>query len=102
MNPITGLRMLLVSICPPAPTAMIAIDPSTPTFQPSVRWKSASAASVMNMMIADRAFAIFTANSEARLDDGREDQDCHRLVGKLPPRPDLPEEVFERRAHAGV
>ena len=47
-----------------------------------------------------RAFAIFTANSEARLDDGRENQDCHRLVGKLPPRPDLPEEVFERRADA--
>src|SRR3979409_1206348 len=39
MNPITGLRMLLVSICPPAPTVMMAIDPSTPTFQPSVGWK---------------------------------------------------------------
>src|SRR3954454_5527145 len=49
-----------------------------------------------------RAFAIFTADSEARLDDCREDQDCNRLVGKLPPRPDLPKEVFERRAHASL
>jgi hypothetical protein len=37
LNPITGLLMLLVSICPPAPTAMMAIDPSMPTFEPSVR-----------------------------------------------------------------
>jgi hypothetical protein len=42
-------------VCPPAPTVMMAIDPSTPTFQPSVRWKLSSAAPVMNMMIADRA-----------------------------------------------
>src|SRR4051794_27042736 len=49
-----------------------------------------------------RAFAIFTTDSEACLDDCREDQDCHRLVGKLTTRPDLPEEVFERCAYAGV
>jgi hypothetical protein len=36
MNPTIGLVMLLVSIAPPAPMAMMVIEPSMPTFQPSV------------------------------------------------------------------
>jgi len=36
VDPTTGLVILFVSIEPPMPTVMMAMDPSTPTFQPAV------------------------------------------------------------------
>ena len=129
MKPTTGLRTLLVSICPPAPTVMIATEPSTPTFQPSVRWKLANAdvgheqdddgARLGTELKSDRgrndvveaggaaadvqcALAIFAADADAGFDDGRKHQDRRRLVGQFPSGIDLIEEVFQRYANVGV
>ena len=40
---------------PPTPTVTMVTDPSTPTFQPSLRRKLSSASSVMNTMMTVRA-----------------------------------------------
>ena len=57
MNPTMGLPILDVSTEPAAPTLISVTDPSTPTFQPSIRWKPANASSVINTMMMDRACA---------------------------------------------
>ena len=51
----TGNR--LVSREAPALAVMIATEPSTPTFQPSIRRKLASASRVMNRMMMALAWA---------------------------------------------
>ena len=53
----TGLVIWLVSIEAPAPSVIKVTEPSTPTFQPAVRLKPASAEGVMNMMMTVRACA---------------------------------------------
>ena len=65
MNPMTGLVILLVSIEPPAPKVMIAIEPSIPTFQPAVRLNCSRAPGVMNMMMTDLTWAPSWKPNEA-------------------------------------
>ena len=57
MKPTTGLVTFSVSNEPPAPTVIKATEPSITTYQPSMRWKPASASGVMNMMTTDFACA---------------------------------------------
>ena len=116
MKPMTGLRMVLVSMAPPAPTVMMATDPSTPTFQPSVagsrqrrpghehdddraclraeleadRGRDGVEVSRGPAANAQRALAILAADPDAGLDDGREDQNS--------PRPCWPVRVLTRPA----
>jgi hypothetical protein len=87
MKPITGLVILSVSIEPPAPIVMMAIDPSTPILNPSTRWKF------------DSAWARHIASYASQTDVTR-GRSCQRINGAMthfhdanrsplgPPRPE--------------
>jgi hypothetical protein len=70
MKPITGLVILSVSIEPPAPIVMMAIDPSTPILNPSTRWKF------------DSAWARHIASYASQTDVTR-GRSCQRINGAM-------------------